>query len=62
MKRASPVELRKAMSAATAYTKAGILFVAVPVLNGDDHIELIESVDIRLGRLTSKAEEDGEQS
>lgn len=57
MNRASPVELRKAMAAATAYTKAGILFVAVPVLNEDDHIELIESVDARLDRIISRADE-----
>lgn len=62
MNRASPVELRKAMAAATAYTKAGILFVAVPVLNEDDQIELIESVDVRLGRLISQDEEEGAQS
>lgn len=59
MKRASPVELRKAMAAATAYTKAGILFVAVPVLDEDDQIELVESVDMRLGELISKAEDGG---
>lgn len=62
MKRASPVELRKAMAAATAYTKAGILFVALPVLNEDDHIELVESVGARLDRLISKADDDGAQS
>jgi len=36
MQRANPAELRKALESLSAMTKAGILFVAMPVLDEQD--------------------------
>lgn len=57
MNRANPVELRKAMDAATTYTKAGLLFVAVPVLNPDDHAYLASLAAERLNQILRETEE-----
>jgi len=57
MNRASPVELRKSMDAATTFTKAGLLFVAVPVMNSDDHAYLAGLAQERLNQILREAEE-----
>ena len=58
MNRASPSELRKSLVAANALAKAGILFVAVPVLNDADHTELVNKVADRLEAMALEAEKD----
>ncbi|WP_027921550.1 DUF1382 family protein [Pseudomonas sp. URMO17WK12:I12] len=57
MNRASPVQLRKALEAADAMAKAGILFVAIPVLNPQDYFDLLFNLDARLERLEKEAAE-----
>lgn len=56
MNRASPADLRKQIEAANLYTKAGILFVPMPVLNSDDYQALIQQADQRLGQLCEEPE------
>ena len=56
MNRASPVDLRKAMEAANTLTKAGILFVCVPVMSESDHSDLVHLARQRLGKLADTAE------
>ncbi|MES2871442.1 MAG: DUF1382 family protein [Pseudomonadota bacterium] len=56
MNRASPADLRKQIEAANLYTKAGILFVPMPVLNQDDYQALIQQADQRLGQLCEEPE------
>lgn len=51
MERAAPVQMRKAMESAEALKRAGILFVAVPVLDEADHAELIRDTLLRLGKI-----------
>lgn len=51
MNRASPVEMRKALEMVETFKQYGILFVAVPVLNADDHIALVSDVSNRLIKL-----------
>jgi hypothetical protein len=48
MNRASPVDLRKALEAARAYTDAGILFVPVPVNGGHQLAETVALAGHRL--------------
>jgi hypothetical protein len=56
MNRARPVELRKAIEAAHSLTKAGILFVCVPVMNESDYSDLVHLAKQRLGKLADEAE------
>jgi hypothetical protein len=56
MNRASPVDLRKAIDAANTYVKAGLLFVPMPVLSGDDYLKLVEESQQRLETLCQQAE------
>lgn len=56
MKRANVTDLRKSMETANIMKNVGILFVCVPVLNEEDHIELIESVNVRLEQMAVDAE------
>jgi hypothetical protein len=56
MNRASPTDLRKAMEVAQTYTKAGLWFVPVPVLNNEDYNQLVRQSDARLTLLA----EDGD--
>jgi hypothetical protein len=55
MNRASPVELRKAMEIARVLTTAGILFVAIPVMDEQDHAELVFKLSRRLEKMESDA-------
>ena len=60
MKRASPVELRHAIESATVLVRAGVLFVAMPVLSREDAETLITQSLDRLDKLASQAEADEE--
>lgn len=55
MKRANPVELRKAIELAHAFVLAGIDFVPVPVLTQDDKNELAMDVQARLKQIEKEA-------
>jgi hypothetical protein len=56
MNRASPIDLRKVLAMVDALTKAGILFVPMPVLNDADHAELAAKAAARLEQLAQEAE------
>lgn len=56
MNRASPVDLRKAIEVANAYTNAGILFVPMPVLNEADHHDLVQKASQRIEQILEEAE------
>lgn len=56
MNRANPADLRKQIEAANLYTKHGVLFVPMPVLNPDDYQALIQQADQRLGKLFEESE------
>lgn len=60
MNRASPSELRKSLVQAQAMAKAGILFVAVPVLNEMDHAQLVNKVAGRLELIATEAEKEAQ--
>jgi hypothetical protein len=57
MNRASPVQLRIAIEAANEMVKAGILFVAIPVMDAQDHRDLLFKLSARLERMEKEAEE-----
>lgn len=48
MNRAKPVDIRKALEAADACVKSGVLFVPIPVLDAEDHAELVKLLMARL--------------
>lgn len=56
MNRASPIDLRKALEMVSAFTKAGILFVPMPVLNEVDHANLVAQTTDRLEQIAQEAE------
>lgn len=56
MKRAHPAQLRGAGEVAQAFIKAGILFVCMPVIDDQDHIDLTWQSEDRLERLAQIAE------
>lgn len=56
MNRASPVQLRKALEAAQAMVKAGILFVPMPVANEDEFNRRANEANDRLERMAKDAE------
>ena len=58
MNRASPSELRKSLTAANALAQAGVLFIAVPVLNEKDYAELVNMVAGRLEAMALEAEKE----
>lgn len=55
MNRASPVDLRKAIEAAQAFIKAGILFVPMPVLDEKDQAALQGQMLARLDKMEEDA-------
>jgi len=57
MNRANPAELRKAIEAAQAFVKAGILFVPMPVIDQDDLVALQVQLLARLDKIAEGAEE-----
>jgi hypothetical protein len=58
MNRASPTDLRKAIEVAQTYTKAGLWFVPVPVLNNQDFNQLVRQSDARLTLLADDGDPD----
>lgn len=56
VERASPVDLRKELSAAQTLASAGILFVPIPVLNEDDHAALRAEVIKRMEQIIETTE------
>lgn len=56
MKRASPVDLRKELSAAQTLASAGILFVPIPALNEEDHAALRAEVIKRMEQIIETTE------
>jgi hypothetical protein len=56
MNRANPKDLRVAIEVAQTYLKAGILFVAVPVLHAADHKALIMQSAERLEKIATAVE------
>lgn len=59
MKRASPVDLRRAIELANTYVKAGILFVPIPVYGIEDFTARANEADQALERMTIEAEKGG---
>ena len=55
MKRANPVDLRKAIEIANALMKAGIDFVTVQVISDEDKAILVRDVQIRLEQIEKEA-------
>lgn len=62
MKRANPKDLRQALQAANTYAKAGILFVAVPVMDAAGHSALMKQANESLSELIALAEAEESQS
>lgn len=56
MNRAHPAQLRGAGEIAQTFIKHGILFVCIPVLDDQDHIDLARQSEERLERLARIAE------
>lgn len=59
MKRANPVDLRRAIEVANAYVKAGILFVPIPVSGIEDFTARANEADEALERMAIAAEKGG---
>ena len=57
MKRASPVDLRKAKYLVDEFVRAGIDFVPIPVIDRDDKNELAMDLQRRLERIEKEASE-----
>lgn len=57
MNRASPVDLRKALEAAHAYAKAGILFVPMPVFTEEEQRTRVQEASDRLTQTIGCLEE-----
>ncbi len=51
MNRASPAQLRKSLEVASAFAKAGIRFVCLPVVDEADHANLAEQAIERMERI-----------
>lgn len=58
MKRADPVQMRKALETVDALKKVGLLFVPIPVLDATDHAALLATLHTRLERMTADAEKE----
>lgn len=56
MNRANPAQLRQALEMANAYTKAGIRFVCMPVVDEADGMNLKDQAQQRLERMNLIAE------
>lgn len=56
MNRASPAQLRKSLEVASAFAKAGINFVCMPVVDEADHANLSSQSQDRLERMAVIAE------
>lgn len=58
MQKASPVDMRKALEVVEVYLKAGLLFVAMPVLDAADHESLKLQSQHRLEQIIDAAEQE----
>lgn len=56
MKKASPVQLRKALEIANQMVKTGVNFVCMPVVDEADYQNLVDQSVSRLERIVSIAE------
>ncbi|WP_434134399.1 DUF1382 family protein [Pseudomonas luteola] len=56
--RANVADLRRAAEMSNQLVKAGVLFVPMPVLNGQDYQELAEKANERLETLAQMAEDE----
>ena len=61
MNRASPAELRKALEVANVFTRAGLRFVCVPVLDDSDYATLQANATYRLQQMAQQAEREESQ-
>ena len=57
MNRASPVEMRKALEVVAQMKAAGILFVAIPVVNESQHEQLKKMLNDALEEIARQCEE-----
>ena len=48
MNKATPVEMRKCLEIVDVFKKTGIRFVAMPVIDEDDHKKLVDQMQDRL--------------
>lgn len=60
MKRANVVDLRNAARAANDLTRAGVLFVPMPVLDTADHVALAKQAADRLEQMITSGDGDAE--
>jgi len=56
MKRTSPVDMRKALAMAHEMSKAGLLFVPMPVVSPEEFATLARHAHERLGQIAEAAE------
>lgn len=56
MKRASPVDLHKALTMAHDMANVGLLFVPMPVASPEEFAEMARQAHERLGQITEAAE------
>lgn len=54
-KKASPVEIRKSLEAASLLARAGIRFVPVPAIDENDHEQLLQKMLDRLEKIEQTA-------
>ncbi|WP_024647761.1 DUF1382 family protein [Pseudomonas syringae] len=62
MNRTNPAQLRQALELAHAYTKAGIRFVCMPVVDEADGMNLNSQAQQRLERMALIAESAGKRA
>ena len=62
MRRANPAKLRTALEVANGLAKAGVMFVAMPVLDDEDHGELLLMSAKRMAAIVIEGEKDEEES
>jgi len=51
MKRATPVEMRQSLEIVEELKKAGIRFVAIPVINNAEYMQRMQELNSALGRM-----------
>lgn len=62
MERATAVQLRKSLETASAFVKAGIRFIPMPVLDDSDEAALVEQVAARLEKAINESAEPAQLS
>jgi hypothetical protein len=56
MRKATPVEMRKALEAVEKLKEAGLLFVPIPVLSDEDYLVQIGELFRRIDQLDAESE------